>query len=70
MNSKNWQKVGYAPQPLVKLDPPDDEVQAQFKPDTGSGWRIDCQGKPTVGFKQNRLSMCTVAGCFQCACRL
>ena len=57
MDRKGWQKVGYAPQQTVTLEFPDDSVKAQFEPSSGDGWQIVGQGKPTVGFQQNKMSI-------------
>ena len=50
-NSKDWQDLGYATNPVVTLNVPEDTVEAQFEPDSGAGWNIHRQGKSNVGFK-------------------
>ena len=66
-NSKDWQDLGYATNPVVTLNVPEDRVEAQFEPSSGAGWNIFCQGQLNVRRFQinnaNPLVVVYVVGC-------
>ena len=63
VESKGWQKEGFAPSQVVTLNDREDGVRARFVPSSGDGWKIECQGKSYVGFQQCKafyqLFLCT-----------
>ena len=51
IESKGWQKEGFAPSQVVTLNDREDGVRARFVPSSGDGWKLECQGKSFVGFQ-------------------